>query len=146
MTDVPANAVDLAQAFEGFSATPYVCPAGHWTIGYGHLCAKDHPPITHEQGVEYLRQDMIIALSGALRYCPWLAGKEDVLGAITDFVFNLGAGRLRASTLRKRINEGDWWAARKELARWVYGGGRILRGLVLRRAAEANYLPKGGQF
>jgi len=40
--------------WEGFSPTPYLCPAGYWTIGYGHLCDKDHSPITREQGGQYL--------------------------------------------------------------------------------------------
>lgn len=141
---VPENAVNLAAAFEGFSPTPYLCPAGFWTIGYGHLCSKDHPPITHEQGLAYLERDLVTALLGTLRYCPGLAAEAgEVLGAITDFTFNLGAGRLKASTLRRKINEGDLPAARRELARWVYGGGRKLRGLVLRRAAEAEFLPDG---
>lgn len=55
-----------------------------------------------------------------------------------DFTFNLGAGRLQTSTLRRRVNERDWSAAAKELCRWVYGGGRVLSGLVARRAAEAE--------
>jgi lysozyme len=68
------------------------------------------------------------------------AGK---LGAIADFCFNLGIGRLQTSTLRRRINQQDWPAAASELQRWVYAGGRKLRGLVLRREAEAAYF-RGG--
>ena len=140
---VPDNALELAEAFEGFSSVVYRCPAGVPTIGIGHVCRPDHPPITREQAYEFLRADMQVALAGALRYCPELAEHEAALGAIADFVFNLGAGRLKASTLRRKINAGDWSAARRELARWIYGGGRVLRGLVLRRAAEAIYLPGG---
>jgi len=57
-----------------------------------------------------------------------------------DFTFNLGAGRLQTSTLRRRVNQRDWFAARLELRRWVYGGGKILPGLVMRREAEAVWL------
>ena len=72
-----------------------------------------------------------------LRYCPVLATEpEERLAAIVDFTFNLGAGRLQASTLRRRINQRDWVAAGKELRRWVYGGGKVLPGLVARRQAE----------
>jgi lysozyme len=53
---------------------------------------------------------------------------------------NLGGGRLQTSTLRQRINQRDWAAAAKELRRWVYGGGRVLLGLVARRKAEVALL------
>jgi lysozyme len=60
--------------------------------------------------------------------------------AIIDFTFNLGIGRLQSSTLRKRINSDNIDGAKIELGKWVRGGGRILPGLVKRRAAEAALL------
>lgn len=60
---------------------------------------------------------------------------------MTDFSFNLGLGAFRGSTLRRRLQAQDWPAARQELAKWVRGGGRVLPGLVVRRAAEAALLP-----
>jgi len=65
---------------------------------------------------------------------------EGRLAAIVDFTFNLGAGRLQTSTLRRRVNQRDWTAAASELQRWVYGGRKVLPGLVARRAAEANWM------
>lgn len=138
--DIPENAILLAKTFEGYSTKPYLCPAGHWTIGYGHLCDKDHLPISMDQGEAYLRDDMRKALAGTIRHCPGLLlEKEETLGAMVDFVFNLGSGRLKASTLRRKINQRNWNEAAKELRKWVYGGGIKLRGLVLRREAEAAY-------
>lgn len=147
---IPQAAVDLAKRFEGFHRTPkldadraypYVCPAGFWTIGYGHLCAADHPPITRDQAEAYLVADLEIAWRATLRYCPVLATDSDNrLAAIVDFTFNLGAGRLQASTLRRRVNQRDWPASQRELRRWIYGGGKPLNGLVLRREAESNLL------
>ena len=138
--EVPENAIDLAMTFEGFYSKVYLCPAGFWTIGYGHLCKKDQPPITKEQGEVWLAQDLQDALQGTIRICPILSTvPETWLGAITDFVFNLGAGRLRNSTLRRRINAEEWDDVPHELSRWVYGGGRVLRGLVLRREAEGAF-------
>jgi lysozyme len=67
--------------------------------------------------------------------CPGLRGER--LAAIADFAYNLGLGRLKASTLRRRLNAGDYAGARQELRKWVRGGGRVLPGLVLRREAEA---------
>jgi lysozyme len=148
--EVPQAAIDLAKRFEGFCrvpksnpdrAYPYVCPAGFWTIGYGHLCDAKHPPITMDEGDAYLAADMAVALRATLRYCPVLATEsEGRLAAIVDFTFNLGAGRLQASTLRRRVNQRDWPGAAQELRRWIYGGGRILPGLTLRRGIEVSWL------
>ena len=150
MTTVPKAAVDLAKRFEGFHrvpkhdpgrAHPYVCPAGYWTIGYGRLCDPRHPPISETQAEAYLAQDLMTAMQATLRYCPVLSTEsESRLAAIIDFTFNLGAGRLQTSTLRRRVNQKDWPGAASELKRWVYGGGRALPGLVLRRQAEARLL------
>ena len=151
MIAVPQAAIDLAKRFEGFerkakrgveiTAIPYICPAGFWTIGYGHLCDPNHPPISEAEAEVYLARDLQTALAATLRYCPVLATEpEGRLAAIVDFTFNLGAGRLQTSTLRRRINQRDWVAAELELRRWVYGGGRALPGLVARRDAEAALL------
>ena len=148
---VPQSVIELAKRFEGFekrvkrgteiAAVPYVCPAGFWTIGYGHLCAQDHPPITQDEAEAYLAQDLVKALNATLRCCPVLATEsEGRLAAIVDFTFNLGAGRLQTSTLRRRVNQRDWSGAAQELRRWVYGGGKVLSGLVIRRCAEVAYL------
>lgn len=80
-------------------------------------------------------------MNATLRYYPVLSTKsEGRLAAIVDFTFNLGAGRLQTSTLRRRVNQRDWSSAACELRRWVYGGGKVLPGLVARRAAEAVIL------
>lgn len=152
MIVVPQAAIDLAKRFEGFCrvpksdphhAYPYVCPAGFWTIGYGHLCDAKHLPITLEEGEAYLAADMDDALRATLRFCPVLATEsESRLAAIVDFTFNLGAGRLQTSTMRRRINQRDWPTATQELRRWVYSGGNVLPGLVARREAEINLLKK----
>ena len=151
MIEVPKAAIDLVKRFEGFerkakrgieiTAVPYVCPAGFWTIGYGHLCDPKHPPITEAEAEAYLARDLQLALVATLRYCPVLATEpEGRLAAIVDFTFNLGGGRLQTSTLRRRVNQRDWAAAATELRRWVHGGGRVLLGLVGRREAEITLL------
>lgn len=148
--EVPKMAVELAKRFEGFHrvpkadpgrAHPYICPAGYWTIGFGHLCDPKHPPITEAQAEAYLAHDLQSALVATLRYCPVLATEpEGRLSAIVDFTFNLGAGRLQTSTLRRRVNQRTWAAAATELRRWIYGGGKVLPGLVARREAECALL------
>ena len=150
MIAIPQAAIDLAKRFEGFHrvpkhdphrAYPYICPAGYWTIGFGHLCAQNHPPVTENEAEGYLAQDLQTALRATLRYCPVLATESvERLAAIVDFTFNLGAGRLQTSTLRRRINQRDWSSAAFELGRWVRGGGQILPGLVMRRLEESRLL------
>lgn len=143
--------VGLVKRWEGFhrvvrrspavTAVPYICPAGFWTIGYGVLCQKDHPEITLEEGEAMLAELLPVYVNHALTLSPILHNESDErLAAIADFVFNLGPGRYKASTLRRCVNAGEWGRAKEELKKWVWGGGKKLPGLVLRREAEAQLL------
>jgi lysozyme len=87
-----------------------------------------------------LYQDAEMFLRAAGNASPVLWFDENKHAAVADFCFNLGMTRYKASTLRRRINAGDWQGAQQELAKWVWGGGKRLPGLVLRRAAEAALL------
>lgn len=153
MMDMKAFAVDAAVAlcrrFEGFYSLPYLCPAGVATIGYGathypsgrRVTLKDRA-ISREAGERMLL--LMVEreyLPKVLMLCPRLIGESpERLAAIIDFTFNLGAGNLRSSTLRRKIDAGDWLAVPKELRKWNKAGGRILRGLTIRREAEANLI------
>jgi lysozyme len=144
----PRAVAEFLKPFEGFHrvvqrrpvllAAPYLCPANYWTIGFGILCDKNHPQITMEQGEAMLQAAVPAYISHALRLSPRLSGQR--LIAIADFIFNLGPTRYAASTLRRRVNAQDWPGARTEIRRWVFGGGRKLPGLVLRRETEAALL------
>jgi lysozyme len=138
-------AAELCRRFEGFYSRPYICPAGVPTIGYGathylngvRVTLKD-APISKEAAERLLiAQIERVYLPEVLRLCPGLMGESaGKLAAIIDFTFNLGGGRLKASTLRKRINAGEWELVPAELRKWTIGGGQVLRGLVIRRDAE----------
>lgn len=126
---------------------PYLCPAGVPTIGYGfthyadgRMVALSDPPMTRAQAQSLLEHLLRTRyMPGTLRLCPNIALPAR-LGALTDFAWNLGLGSLRASTLRKKILAGDWEAVPAELRKWVRAGGRVLKGLVLRREAEIGYV------
>jgi lysozyme len=140
-------AADLCRHFEGFSAKPYICPAGYPTIGYGSCFYPDgrrvtmsDPAITMEQADGLLHADLLNFYNSVVSFCPGVVGQSRRAAALLDFTYNLGAARLKASTLRRRVNEGDWDQAKVELMRWVRGGGRILPGLVRRRQAEVNLI------
>lgn len=145
-TDALEIAAALCRRFEGFAARPYLCPAGVPTIGYGATHYLDgrrvtltDPPITKE-GAErlLLRQIERIYLPAVLRQCPALASESpERLAALIDWTFNLGEGNLRASTLRRKVNAEAWDDVPREILKWNRGGGVVLRGLVLRREAEA---------
>lgn len=129
----------LAKRWEGLRLVAYKCPAGIWTIGYGHTGPEVVEGLvwTRQQAEEALQADMALAVSQALSLCPRLSNASTKrLAAIGDFVFNLGKGRLKASTLRRKINNDEWDAVPGELRKWVWGGGKKLPGLILRREAE----------
>lgn len=142
-------ATDLCRHFEGLHLKPYQCPAGFWTIGLGTVNKPDgtrvtenHPPITKQTAEAWLQHQLQTdCLPAAVRMTPNLVGDEEAIGAIADFIYNLGASRYKASTLRRRLNAGQWDEAQYEINRWTRAGGKVLRGLQLRRAAEARYLP-----
>jgi len=140
------DASALATHFEGFSARPYFCPARVPTIGYGSTRYEDgrrvkmsDPEISDVFARALLSLEIRNAAAASIRICPCLQEPLHIrrLVAITDFVYNLGAGRLQVSTLRRKINECAWPAAQAEILRWVYANGRRLPGLVFRRQAEA---------
>lgn len=142
----------LIREHEGFSATPYICPGGKLTIGYGHVILPGeeyYGEIPRAEAETLLRQDVFLAEASVNRLVtvPLTQGQFD---ALVSFTFNLGAGALARSTLRRVLNEGDYPAAAAEFARWVWGGEAgqkaILPGLVRRRAAErAMFLPREPQ-
>lgn len=147
------EALDLAterliKPFEGLARVgdddlvyPYTCAAGYPTQGWGIVVPSlNVPPITRAMADAILGREVPRYMADALAASPVLARHPHRLAAITSFVFNLGAARYRASTLRRRVDAEDWGAARTEIMRWTRGGGRVLRGLVRRREAEAALL------
>ena len=142
MRNVTPAGLALIKQFEGFSATVYICPAGYPTIGYGHVVKLQERErfasgITPEQAEALLRQDVQTAERAVLRLItvPLTDGQFD---ALVSFTFNLGAGALQRSTLRRKVNRGDHAAVPAEFRKWVWAGGRKLEGLVKRREAEVS--------
>lgn len=142
-----AIAAALCRRFEGLFLSPYLCPAGIPSIGFGATFYLNgtpvrltDPPITRELAERMLLQSIRRTyLPAVLRLCPGIDSPQR-LAAIIDFCYNLGAGQLSGSTLRKRINAGRWADVPAEIRRWNRGGGRVLRGLVLRREADATLI------
>jgi len=125
--------------FEGLRLEAYQDAAGVWTIGYGHTGrdVKRGDRISEYWATDLLKRD-VEKVAEAVRALN-VARTEGQLDALVSFAFNLGIGKLKSSTLLKVIREGGSKAAvKREFKRWVYAGGKKLRGLELRREWEAR--------
>jgi len=145
--DCVAIAAELAKRFEGLYLVPYLCPAGVPTIGYGATYYKDgsrvkmsDPKITKAEADELL-QWMVKKeyLPAVLKFCPNVDNAKR-LAMLIDFAFNLGNGRLKSSTLRKKVNADDWDAVPTELRKWTMANGKRLNGLVKRCEARVSLI------
>lgn len=136
----PDEFVALIKRFEGLRLKAYWCPAGVLTCGWGSTGPDITPTTvwTREQADARMIQDARRYTGIAKQLCP--RAEDAQLAALADFAYNLGATRLASSTLRRKYNRGDLDGATAELKKWVYGGGKRLQGLVLRREAEAVLL------
>ena len=142
MRHITKDGIELIQNFEGFSPTVYLDAAGLPTIGYGHLLRAGEAEmfkrgITEPIAQALLIKDVLRAEQAVLRLItvPLTNGQFD---ALVSFTFNLGAGALQRSTLRRKVNREEHGDVPTELMKWVWAGGRKLKGLVRRRAAEAS--------
>lgn len=135
--DYSNNCINLVKSFEGLQLTDYVCPAGKVTIGYGHTGSDVLLGTTISEAYAnlLLRADLDNAYRNmiALVKVPLTQGQKD---ALTSFVFNLGAGNLKSSTLLTKLNASDYQGAAEELLKWCHAGKVELPGLVKRRVAE----------
>ena len=156
-------AIDLVKSFEGvhdgdlavIGLQPKMCPAGIWTVGYGRaLRSKStnaflkgasgkaealdkYPALTVAQAEEMLAFDLT-AFEDKVKALVKVDVNDNQLGALTSFAYNLGTANLASSTLLKKLNAGDYAGASVEFLKWDKAGGKILKGLTLRRTAEMS--------
>ena len=141
MRHITDEGLDLIKRFEGFAPKIYLCPATWPTIGYGHVVRENERErladgIDEATAEDLLRRDVGTAERAVLRLIrvPLADGPFD---ALVSFAFNLGSGALQRSTLRRKVNREEHAAVPAEFRRWIWAGGRRLKGLVRRREAEA---------
>ena len=137
----------LIRESEGCKLKAYRCPAGKWTIGWGHTSPEIGPGLKWDQA----KADAVL-LQDADRHWAAIAGvvgkcTQGQCDALTDFAFNLGPGALKGSTLLAKHQAGDYKGAAAEFKKWVHArvDGRmiVLPGLVKRRAKEVALYVKG---
>lgn len=160
--DICQEAIDLVKKYEGIpdgdpstvNIDPYLDPVNIWTIGWGHAIRYDgrflkgeadraqmhalYPEgITLAQAEALLHADLIDTGS-TVQTMLAVQVNDNEFGALTSFAFNLGCGNLRSSTLLKLLNANDRAGAADQFLRWVRADGKVLPGLVKRRAAERS--------
>nr|WP_241389545.1 lysozyme [Serratia proteamaculans]ANV21598.1 Mur1 [Serratia proteamaculans]ULG13358.1 Mur1 [Serratia proteamaculans]ULG13571.1 Mur1 [Serratia proteamaculans]ULG13683.1 Mur1 [Serratia proteamaculans]ULG15134.1 Mur1 [Serratia proteamaculans] len=134
---IDVNGLKLIKHFEGLRLRAYQCSANVWTIGYGHTAGVGPDDvITEEQAISFLRQDVAESERAVNQYVH-VPLTQNQFDALVSFVFNLGVGNFRTSTLLKKLNAGDYDGAAQEFGRWIHAGGKALPGLVRRREAES---------
>lgn len=130
------NCLNLVKQFEGFEAEAYKCPAGVWTIGYGHtLNVRPKDVITEAQASQLLKEELQSYAAKVAKIVP--VTNQNQFDALVSFAYNLGVNALGTSTLIKKHLAADYKGAQAEFARWNKAAGKVLQGLVKRRAAEA---------
>ena len=128
---------NLIKKFEGCELEAYKCAAGVPTIGYGHI--KDVSmgmTITQSEADEMFNHE-IKEYETYVNTAVTVPLSQNQFDAIVSWVFNLGNGNLKASTMLKVINSGDHAGVPAQIKRWNKAGGKVLEGLVRRREAEA---------
>jgi lysozyme len=146
-TKISAAGTALIKSFEGCHKRdgdvfkPYVCPGGVLTIGWGHT---NHHGRAFDQSARWTQQDCDAAFDEdmqgfAKQVTPLLKVplKQHQFDALVSFAYNVGIGNLRSSTLLRKLNARDFDGAALEFHRWNRSRGKVLPGLVRRRAAEA---------
>ena len=140
---VSDEGIKLIKHFEGIHKKPYICPAGYWTVGVGHLISRDAElPIEWDRVLspgeidDLLRKDLRRFELGVLRMLGTVQPSQSEFDALVSFSFNLGLGCFQRSTVRSAFIRGDKKRSGEVLLKYRRAGGKILPGLVRRREAE----------
>jgi lysozyme len=152
----------LMHFFEGYRNKPYRCSAAIWTVGWGHamyadqlnlpnvrkegytglirsdyqLKGEDNRVWSKDELVNLFKVDIDTFERGVLRLSPTLASHQSKFDAVVSFAYNAGLGNYQRSTIRMKVNRGDWDGAAEAFMMWTKAGGKEVAGLVKRRKAE----------
>ncbi|MGH6820995.1 MAG: lysozyme [Methylocella sp.] len=133
----------LIKRFEGFRAEAYRCPAGIWTIGFGHTTAAGPPAVAEGMTISLAEAETILRadverFAREVRASLGITLAANQFSALVSFAYNVGITNFRRSSVRACVNDGDLAAVPQRLQLWTKAKGRVLPGLVKRRAAEAE--------
>jgi lysozyme len=157
---ISEKTIAMVKHHEGVRFRPYRCPALLWTVGVGRVIDPTHTGVKFEDRKnlpipagwdrtltvaevdELLQQDLRRFEAGVLRLCP-TGLTQPRFDALVSFAFNVGLGNLQRSSIRMRHNRGDYEGAAEAFMMWTKAAGKVLPGLVKRRADEKNLYLKG---
>jgi lysozyme len=132
-----AGGIALIKEFEGCKLAAYKCPADIWTIGYGHT----GPDVYAGLVISQVQADSLLRLdtqkfADAVNKLAVVKINQNQFDALVSLCYNIGQGAFGKSTLVRKLNVSDYRGAAEQFRVWNKGGGRVLQGLVRRRAAE----------
>jgi len=140
--NVSDKCINMIKHHEGFVRKPYQDPIGLWTVGVGHLIGDGkklpkewNKEFTDEEVDNILCEDLERFEIGIQRLTK-VSLTQSQFDALVSFSFNVGLGNFQSSTLRSKLNRGDYEGASNEFPKWRKAGGKVLKGLVRRRADE----------
>jgi len=130
--------IELIKHFEGCELEAYKCAAGVWTIGYGHIKGVTSDSVITQEQAEQMLVEELNEYEGYINNMVTTPLSQNQFDALVSWVYNLGGGNLKASTLLKVVNSGEFDGVPAQIMRWNKAGGKVLEGLTRRRQAEAD--------
>jgi lysozyme len=134
---ISSEGLDLIKKFEGLELTAYKCAAGVWTIGYGHTKDVQEGDEWSESHANHMLEVELEEFEGYINDNVTVALSQHQFDALVSWVYNLGPANLKASTMLKVLNSGDYEGVPAQIQRWNKAGGKVLEGLIRRRKAES---------
>jgi len=134
---ISSEGLDLIKKFEGLELTAYKCAAGVWTIGYGHTKDVQEGDEWSETHANHMLEVELEEFEGYINDNVTVALSQHQFDALVSWVYNLGPANLKASTMLKVLNSGDYEGVPAQIQRWNKAGGKVLEGLIRRRKAES---------
>ena len=136
--NISKEGLSLIKKFEGCELEAYLCPAGVWTIGYGHTKdVKEGDKINRDEA-DYLLQEEMIEYESYINDFVEVPLEQNQFDALCSWVYNLGPTNLKNSTMLRVLNEEKYADVPQQIKRWNKAGGEVLDGLIKRREAEAK--------
>jgi len=151
--NVSDKCIHMIMHHEGVRSKPYQCPALLWTVGVGHVIDPTHARVkvedrkalpipagwdrvlSNDEIMDILKKDLNRFEQGVARLIK-VDLTQGQFDALVSFSFNVGLGNLQNSTLRMKVNRGDFEGAAEQFLVWTKAGGKVLKGLVTRRTDE----------
>ena len=136
--NIGTKGLEMIKHFEGLELNAYQCAAGVWTIGYGHTKGVQKGMVISEDTANEMLVEELNEYESYITGLVTVELNQNQFDAMVSWVYNLGVGNLKASTLLKVLNAGNYAGVPEQMLRWNKAGGKVLEGLTRRRQAEAD--------